>query len=121
MSQRNIKQQKMTKPRFVYFGGEPLGVPVLEELKKTDLLPELIVCSPDRPVGRKQILTAPPVKIWAEANNIEVFQPESYKGEAGEAAKQSFCRLTARSGTSLSWSPTTLSYPSGFSIFQKKA
>lgn len=71
MEEKNIK--------FVYFGGEPLGVPVLEELKAAGLLPSLIVCNPDRPVGRKQLLTPPPVKIWAEAHSIEVWQPESFK------------------------------------------
>ena len=64
---------------FIYFGGEPLGVPVLEELKSFDLVPSLIVCSPDKPVGRKQILTPPPVKVWAEKNGVEIYQPESYK------------------------------------------
>lgn len=62
--------------KFAYFGGEPIGVPVLEELKATGLLPSLIVCNPDRPAGRKQVLTPPPVKLWAEAHGIEVFQPE---------------------------------------------
>lgn len=71
-----------TKPRFVYFGGEPLGVPVLEELEAEGLLPELVVCNPDRPVGRKQTLTPPPVKVWAQERGIEVFQPESFKDEA---------------------------------------
>ena len=64
---------------FAFFGGEPLSIPVLEELKKNDLLPSLIVCNPDRPVGRSQEMTAPPVKIWAEKHEIEVFQPSSYK------------------------------------------
>ncbi len=32
------------------------------------------VCNPDRPVGRKQILTAPPVKVFAESEGIPVFQ-----------------------------------------------
>jgi len=64
---------------FAYFGGEPLGVPVLETLKATGFVPNLIVASPDRPAGRKHELTPPPVKIWAEANNIPVFQPESLK------------------------------------------
>ena len=72
----------MSDIRFVYFGGEPLGVPVLEELKASGLLPELIVCNPDRPVGRKQELTPPPVKEWAQENGIEVFQPTSYKDES---------------------------------------
>ncbi|MEZ4200431.1 MAG: methionyl-tRNA formyltransferase [Candidatus Paceibacterota bacterium] len=60
--------------RFVYFGGEPIGVPVLEELKACRLIPDLVVTSPDRPTGRKQVLTPPPVKVWAEAHDIPVFQ-----------------------------------------------
>jgi len=75
------------KPRIAYFGGEPLGVPVLEELYLTGITPDLIVASPDKPVGRKQIMTAPPVKIWATEKNLGVYQPESYKGDAGEAVK----------------------------------
>lgn len=75
------------KTKIAYFGGEPLGVPVLEELKLTGITPDLIVASPDKPVGRKQILTAPPVKVWAEEAGIEVYQPESYKGEVGEAVR----------------------------------
>jgi len=63
--------------KIAYFGGEPLGVPVLEVLKQANLLPELIVASPDRPAGRKLQLTPPPVKTWAEVNDIEVIQPET--------------------------------------------
>lgn len=65
--------------KFVYFGGEPLGVPVLEELKVAGYLPSLVIASPDRPSGRGQKLTPPPVKVWAEANGIEVWQPTDFK------------------------------------------
>lgn len=65
--------------KFVFFGGEPLGVPVLNALEAAGLLPTLVVCNPDRPVGRKQILTPPPVKVWAQERDITVFQPTSYK------------------------------------------
>lgn len=68
--------------KFAYFGGEPLAVPVLEELKKAGLLPELIICNPDRATGRDQVLTHPPAKIWAEQENIKVFQPTSYKDQS---------------------------------------
>jgi len=64
---------------FVYFGGEPIGVPVLNELEHANLLPSLVICNPDRPVGRKQVLTAPPVKKWALERNIPVLQPENLK------------------------------------------
>lgn len=67
-----------TDLKIVYFGGEPLGVPVLEELEACGFSPSLIVCNPDRPVGRKQVVTPPPVKTWALEHNIEVFQPESF-------------------------------------------
>lgn len=73
--------------QFAYFGGEPLGVPVLEELKAADLLPGLIICNPDRPVGRKQVLTPPPVKVWAEKNGIQVWQPESLKDQEAVTEK----------------------------------
>jgi methionyl-tRNA formyltransferase len=85
----------MTNPaiNFIYFGGEPLGVPVLEELKTAGLIPSLIVCSPDRPVGRKQTLTPPPTKVWAEENSVPTWQPESYKGDDAKIATQE--KLTA--------------------------
>ncbi len=67
--------------RFAYFGGEPLGVPVLERLQAAGLTPSLVVASPDRPAGRKLVLTPPPVKVWAEANCIPVFQPTSLKNQ----------------------------------------
>lgn len=35
----------------------------------------------DKPVGRKQLLTAPPVKLLAQKHNIPVFQPEKIKLE----------------------------------------
>ena len=71
-----MEHKKLT---IAYFGGEPIGVPVLNELEKVGIMPSLIVCNPDRPAGRKQILTAPPVKQWAQERNIEVFQPETLK------------------------------------------
>ena len=71
----------VNEAKIAFFGGEPLGVPTLDALKKAGILPELIVCNPDRPAGRGQKLTAPPVKEWALQNGIEVFQPESYKNK----------------------------------------
>lgn len=68
--------------KFIYFGGEPLAVPVLEQLKEAGLIPSIIVCNPDRPTGRAQTLTPPPAKVWAETEGIEVFQPTTYKEES---------------------------------------
>jgi methionyl-tRNA formyltransferase len=72
---------EQTKLNIAYFGGEPIGAPVLNELKEAGIMPTLIICNPDRPVGRKQVLTAPLVKKWAIENGIEVYQPESIKDD----------------------------------------
>lgn len=39
----------------------------------------------DKPVGRKQVLTAPPVKQYAQAHGIPVFQPKTLREEAVQA------------------------------------
>ena len=39
----------------------------------------LALCQPDKPVGRKHILTAPPVKVLAQENGIEVYQPDTLR------------------------------------------
>ncbi len=75
--------------RFVYFGGEPLGVPALEELKTVGLVPSLIVCNPDRPAGRGNKLTPPPVKQWAEEHGIDVWQPTDLKDQSAATVKLS--------------------------------
>ena len=38
-----------------------------------------MVSQEDKPVGRKMVLTPPPVKTIAEANNIPIFQPKTLK------------------------------------------
>ena len=41
----------------------------------------LCCCQPDKPVGRKQILTPPPVKVYALEKGIEVYQPNTLRTE----------------------------------------
>lgn len=65
--------------KLVFFGGSEFSVYVLNELKAHDVLPELIVTTPDKPKGRKLVLTPTPVKIWAKENGIEVIDPPSLK------------------------------------------
>lgn len=65
-----------TEIKFVYFGTPEFSTIVLDELKEAGFLPSLIITAPDRPVGRKYIMTPPPVKVWADDNNIECWQPE---------------------------------------------
>ncbi len=65
---------------FAFFGTDEFSVRVLDNLKKANLLPSLIVTVPDQPKGRKMVMTPPLAKTWAEENNIEVMQPASLKG-----------------------------------------
>ncbi len=66
------------KLRFAFFGTPDIGVYVLEELEQAGYQPSLVITNPDRPVGRKQVVTAPPVKVWAEERGIPVFQPDTF-------------------------------------------
>jgi methionyl-tRNA formyltransferase len=62
--------------KFVFFGTPDVASETLEILKTNSYLPSLIITAPDRPQGRKMLVTPPPVKIWAEKNNIKCLQPE---------------------------------------------
>ena len=65
---------------FVFFGTPDVAEETLEILKESGFLPSLIVTSPDKPQGRKMLITPPPVKVWAIENNIPYIQPEKIKG-----------------------------------------
>ncbi len=71
----------MNKLNFIFLGTPDVAKETLEILKSNDYLPSLIVTSPDKPQGRKMIMTPPPVKIWAEENNIIYLQPEKIDQE----------------------------------------
>jgi methionyl-tRNA formyltransferase len=65
----------------VIFMGTPLtAVPILKSLiDDKEINVRLVVCQPDKPKGRGNKLTPPPVKEIAVEHNIEVFQPEKLK------------------------------------------
>lgn len=56
-------------------------------LNFNDLNIQAVVTQPDRPSGRGNKLTAPPVKEFALAHNIEVLQTESLKNDEDVKAK----------------------------------
>lgn len=70
------------KIKFVFFGSSEFSVYVLNELKLHGLIPSLIVTTPDKPVGRKLVLTPTPVKIWAQENGVDVLDPAKLKNNA---------------------------------------
>lgn len=69
--------------KVVYMGTPDFAVKPLEALIKANYDVVGVFTQPDKPVGRKGILTPPPVKVVALENNIPVFQPESLKNGVG--------------------------------------
>jgi methionyl-tRNA formyltransferase len=65
--------------RLVFCGTPQFAVPTLEALVAAGHVMPLVVTQPDRPVGRKQVMTAPPVKQTALAHGLEITQPEKIK------------------------------------------
>ncbi len=61
---------------IVFMGTPAFSAPILEALISHGYDVKAVVTQPDRPVGRKHVLTASPVKEVALAHNIEVLQPE---------------------------------------------
>ncbi len=63
--------------KYIFFGTPEFAAIVLEKLINAGHIPEAVICNPDEPVGRKQILTSPPVKrLIANGKwSIEIFQP----------------------------------------------
>ena len=69
------QEAENTPIKFAFFGTPQFAVGVLDELKKTGLIPSLMVTAPDKPRGRKLVITPPEAKVWARAHGIEVWQP----------------------------------------------
>jgi len=81
--------RKSSDMRFIYFGGEPIGVPVLKKLLDKNLKPEVVVCNPDKPSGRGKTITPPPLKTLALENGIKVWQPEKIDDKFKDLLKAS--------------------------------
>lgn len=69
----------MTK--IVFMGTPDFSVPILQQIINDGYEVIGVVTQPDRPVGRKKILTPPPVKVEALKHAIPVFQPEKIRQE----------------------------------------
>lgn len=73
--------------RIVFMGTPDFAVPVLQALAESDDEVVLTVTQPDRPKGRKKVLTPPPVKAEAEKLNIPIMQPEKIANDYEEILK----------------------------------
>ena len=68
--------------RIVFIGTGEIGVPVLHSLLKSPVHQLVgIVTQPDKPVGREQRITPPPIKAAMGDCDLPVFQPARIKHE----------------------------------------
>jgi methionyl-tRNA formyltransferase len=63
--------------KYIFFGTPEFSSLILEKLIGSGFAPAGVVCNPDRPVGRKKIITPPPTKVVALKHGIPVHQPAS--------------------------------------------
>ncbi len=66
--------------KTIFFGTHQFATTILQGLiDDPNISVDLVITQPDKPAGRKKILTPPPVKILAEQNGLKVEQPKSLK------------------------------------------
>jgi methionyl-tRNA formyltransferase len=82
MNNKNIK--------IGFFGTPEYAVMTLEALHNAGFDIRFVVTMPDRPQGRRMIVTAPPAKIWADKHSIPVIQPDSLKTSEIESQLKSY-------------------------------
>lgn len=66
--------------KTIFMGTPYFAIPALEALMQSkDFKPITVVTAPDKPVGRSQELTPPPIKSLAQKYNVPVLQPEKIR------------------------------------------
>ena len=71
--------------RIVFAGTPKFAVKSLSVLNQSEHEVVAVYCQPDRPKGRGKVLTACPVKIFSEENNLLVIQPEDFKDKQSQS------------------------------------
>lgn len=67
------------KMNLLFMGTPELARDVFQAIHQAGYNIIGLVCQPDTEVGRDRVMTKPPTKLWAEANQIPVFQPEKIR------------------------------------------
>ena len=68
--------------KILFMGTPDFARSILEKLHKDGENIVAVVTQPDKPQGRKMILTPPPVKQYAQENGLPVYQPVTLKDGA---------------------------------------
>lgn len=76
--------------KIVFMGTPDFAVESLKALYEAGHEIVGVFTQPDKPQGRKMILTPPPVKVYAESVGLKVYQPKSVKTEESYELLKSF-------------------------------
>ncbi|MEI6597376.1 MAG: methionyl-tRNA formyltransferase, partial [bacterium] len=72
-----MTEKNSDKTKIIFIGTAEFGLPAfLALIKDGNFEIILVITQPDKPIGRKQVVTSSPIKIAAEKNNITILQPE---------------------------------------------
>ena len=74
--------------KIIFMGTPHFGAIVLEKLIESKHDVVAVVCQPDKPIGRKQILTPPETKVLAKEHNIPVYQFKKIRVDGVETLKE---------------------------------
>ncbi len=111
---RSVHYGVMSPVSIVFCGTPEFAVPSLKALleRPQDMQVQLVITQPDQPVGRKQTLTPPPVKVFAEAHRLPFIQPEDINDQATGSKLQAIeCDLLVTVAYGQLLSPTLLAIP----------
>ena len=76
--------------RLVFLGSPAFALPSLEALHAAGHEVGLVVTQPDRPAGRGQKTTPPPVAVYAREHGLALWQTSSLRGAEAEARLREF-------------------------------
>ena len=62
--------------KVVLFGAPQFSVPILNVLVQQNWGISAVITEPDKPAGRKQIITPPPLKLAAQKHDLLIYQPD---------------------------------------------
>src|SRR5436305_1179134 len=96
--------------RIIFMGTPEFAVPSLEALLHTDFqdIGKVVgvVTQPDRPKGRGQQLTPPPIKLLAERHSLPVVQPLKMKDPVFLTTLQEWAPHLKKEDGALDWKST---------------
>lgn len=69
--------------KYAFFGSFRISADILSGLLDAGYIPETVICNPDKPVGKRQVVTPPAVKqlILERKLPIKILQPEKIETE----------------------------------------